>query len=253
MYTANPSKRLYALRNKEMSINMDFFQTREKYRKREMRYSVSFLFRVAVIGLAAWLGWLWGSAEQKRLQADSNLAIYESDREIQRLNSTVEKLNTELNEAKAQITATTLTDQNSGEFAKLVKTQIANGTTIEQIYNALQAIGVPTNCRVVHEQSLAVATELYGGEESKANLFDGALRLNIEGAVNANGNKTNPWFDPNQKVKVRQAYLGGQKIEEYNLPFTIILPAQEWILELGFEVSDLRGYVDLQVRNCVIG
>jgi len=112
---------------------MDFFQTREKYRKREMRYSVSFLFRVTVIALVAWLGWLWGSAEQKRLQADSNVAIFESDREIQLLNTKVEKLQIELNEARAQNTAESLTDKNSGKFAKLVKAQIANGTKVEQI------------------------------------------------------------------------------------------------------------------------
>ena len=231
---------------------MDFFQAREKYRKKEMRYSLSFFFRVGVIALVAWLGWLWGTAEQKQLQADSNLALFESDREIQLLNSKVEKLQTELTEAKAQIAAAILTDQNSGKFAKLLKAQIANGTKIEQIYNELQAIGVPNNCRVVHEQALAVATELYGGVESKISLFDGALRLNIEGAVNANGNKANPWFDPNQKVKVRQAYLGGQKISEHNLPFSLILPAQDWILELNFTQADLRGYVDLTVQNCVI-
>lgn len=231
---------------------MDFFQTREKYRKREMRYSVTFLFRVVVIALVAWLGWLWGTAEQKRLKADSNLAIFESDREIQLLNTKVEKLQIELNEAKAQNAAIQLTDKNSGKFAQLLKAQIANGTKIEQIYNELQAIGVPTNCRQVHEQALAVATELYGGVESKVSLFDGALRLNIEGAINENGNKANPWFDPNQNVKVRQAYLGGQSIDEYKLPFTIILPAQNWLLELDFKKSDLRGYVDLTVRNCVV-
>lgn len=231
---------------------MDFFQTREKYRKREMRYSVSFLFRVSVIALAAWLGWLWGTAEQKRLQADYNLAIFESDREIQLLNTKVEKLTTELNEARAQNAATSLTDKNSGKFTKLLKAQIANGTKIEQIYSALQNLGVPSNCRVVHEQSLAVATELYGGAESKASLFDGALRLNIEGAVNENGNKANPWFDPLQPVKVRQSYLGGQKISEHNLPFKMIFPAQDWLLELQFDMSDLRGYVDLSVRNCVV-
>ena len=71
---------------------MDFFQTREKYRRQEMRHSMSFLFKFAVIALVAWMGWLWGTAEQKRLQADSNLAIFESDREIQNLNRLVERL-----------------------------------------------------------------------------------------------------------------------------------------------------------------
>ena len=218
-----------------------------------MRYSMSFLFRVSIIGLVAWLGWLWGTAEQKRLQADSNLALFESDREIQYLTSRIEKLQVELNEARAQNTAIDLTDKNSGKLAQLVQAQIANGSKIEQIYASLQKVGVPSNCRTVHNQSLAVATELYGGVESKVTLFDGGLRLNIEGAVNENGNKANPWFDPNKLVKVRQAYLGGQTISEHRLPFTLVLPAEEWVLEMSFEVSDLRGYVDLQVRNCVIG
>ena len=231
---------------------MDFFQTREKYRRREMRYSVSFLFRIAVIFLVAWLGWLWGTAEQKRLQADSNLAIFESDREIQILNSKVDKLQTELVEANAQITASALTDKNSGKFANLLKAQIANGTAVEQIYAALQEVGVPSNCRLVHEGALAVATDLYATAESKQSLFDGGLRLYVEGQLNPNGNKANPWFDPLQPITVRQSFLGGQTISDHTLPFTVVQAAQDWMLELKFTKSDLRGYVDVKVRNCVV-
>ena len=50
---------------------MDFFQTREKYRRREMRHSVSFLFRADYHLARCVAGMALGSAEQKRLQADS--------------------------------------------------------------------------------------------------------------------------------------------------------------------------------------
>ena len=231
---------------------MDFFQTREKYRRQEMRHSMSFLFKFAVIALVAWMGWLWGTAEQKRLQADSNLAIFESDREIQNLNQMVERLRSELTEAKAQAAASRLTDASSGKVAKLVKAQIANGTKIEQIYAALQSIGVPANCRVMEETIVAVATDTFVGEESRIFLFDGALRLNIEGEVNETGSKTQPWFDPAKPISIRQSYLGGQNITKEILPISIILPAEEWIVEMQFSEAELRGYVDLRVRNCVI-
>ena len=231
---------------------MDFFQTREKYRRQEMRHSMSFLFKFSVIALVAWMGWLWGTAEQKRLQADSNLAIFESDREIQNLNRLVERLQSELTEAQAQASAARLTDASSGKVAKLVKAQIANGTKIEQIYAALQSIGVPTNCRIMEETSIAVATDSFAGEESRISLFDGALRLNIEGEENESGSKTNPWFDISKPINIRQSYLGGQNITKDVLPVTIILPAEEWVVELKFTKAELKGYVDLVVRNCVI-
>ena len=79
----------------------------------------------------------------------------------------MEKLQTELTNQSANL-CLNLTDNNhQSKFTKLLKAQIANGTNIEQIYNELQSIGVPNNCRLVHEQALAVATELYGGEDPR--------------------------------------------------------------------------------------
>ena len=164
-------------------------------------------------------------------------------------NQLVERLRSELTEAKAQAAATRLTDASSGKVAKLVKAQIANGTKIEQIYAALQSIGVPANCRLT---IVAVATDSFAGEESRLSLFDGALRINIEGEVNEAGSKTRPWFDPAKPINIRQSYLGGQNITKEVLPVTIILPAEEWIVEMKFTQAELRGYVDLKVRNCVI-
>ena len=43
---------------------MDFFETQERYRRREMRGWMTLLVRATVVGGCLWLGWLWGHAEQ---------------------------------------------------------------------------------------------------------------------------------------------------------------------------------------------
>ena len=45
------------------SNSMDFFETRERYRRREMKGYISLMLRVFVVGGVLWLGWLWGHAE----------------------------------------------------------------------------------------------------------------------------------------------------------------------------------------------
>ena len=47
---------------------MDFFETREKYRRREVHIYMRWLSRIFFLGLALWLGWQWGSLEQRRLR-----------------------------------------------------------------------------------------------------------------------------------------------------------------------------------------
>ena len=50
---------------------MDFFETQERYRRREMRGWLVLLVRIALFGGALWFGWVWGQAEQSSLQAEA--------------------------------------------------------------------------------------------------------------------------------------------------------------------------------------
>ncbi|NCW31159.1 MAG: hypothetical protein EBY34_06140, partial [Alphaproteobacteria bacterium] len=52
---------------------MDFFETQERYRRREMRGWLVLFVRIALIVGALWFGWLWGQAEQSSLQAEADL------------------------------------------------------------------------------------------------------------------------------------------------------------------------------------
>ena len=99
--------------------------------------------------------------------------------------------------------------------------------------------------REIARQDVAVATPLYAGPESKVTLFDGGLKLHVEGSAGKKAQRNTPWFDPSQPVRVRQVYLGSQKIESGVLPLETIIPTEDWILKLRFEkgatVSHLSG------------
>ena len=153
---------------------MDFFETREKYRRREISIYSRWIARLFFLGLALWLGWQWGSLEQRQIQADRDLVLYERAQRIELLNRDVERLNHDLRELKAEKEALGLTQSfGDSKLTRLIKGQIARGTTIEQIHQRLQALGAPVNCRNIENKTVAVATELYSGVESNITFFDG--------------------------------------------------------------------------------
>jgi len=232
---------------------MDFFQTREKYRKKEIQTVMNWIIKGAVMGLCLWGGWQWGSIEQRRLQADANLAIYENNQQIQTLRREKQRLEHQLSQINAQEQAEAVTTNKAdNKLTRLIKGQIARGTEMEQIYQMLQSLGQPVNCRITAEKSVAVATELYSGVESNINLFDGGLTLHIEGRTQTNGPKSEPWFDPSKAVSVRLVYLGSQKVVQDILPISTVLPAEDWLVKIDISEGELRGYVDLSLQHCAL-
>ena len=231
---------------------MDFFETQERYRKREMRGWLLLLFRTSVVAGVLWLGWLWGHAEQTSLQAEADLVIYENNLRITALSAEVQSLQRLLAEAEAHRKTVELTEGNKAELQRIVTKQIARGVEPEQILQSVQRLGKPSNCREVDRQNIAVATPLYAGPESKLSLFEGGLNLHIEGETGKKAARESPWFDPSLPIKVRQVFLNGQKISSGMLPLEAVIPAEQWLLKLRFEKSDLRGYVRVVVSSCTL-
>ncbi len=232
---------------------MDFFETREKYRRREVHFYTSWLFRIFFLGLALWLGWQWGSLEQRQIEADRELVLYERAQHIEMLNRDIEHLQHDIRELQAENQSLNLTGtMQDSKLTRLIKGQIARGTEIEQIHQMLQGMGTPINCRAIASENVAVATELYSGIESNMSFFDGGLGIHIEGEPVARGSKNNPWFDPEQPLSARFSYLGSQKLVTGILPLRTVLPAEDWLLSVEIEPADLRGYVTVQIKNCTI-
>jgi hypothetical protein len=168
------------------------------------------------------------------------------------LSAEVQSLQRLLAEAEAHRKTVELTEGNKAELQRIVTKQIARGVEPEQILQSVQGLGKPSNCREVDRQNIAVATPLYAGPESKLSLFEGGLNLHIEGETGKKAARESPWFDPSLPIKVRQVFLNGQKISSGMLPLEAVIPAEQWLLKLRFEKSDLRGYVRVIVSSCTL-
>ncbi len=231
---------------------MDFFETQERYRRREMRGWFALLFRFAIVGGALWFGWVWGRAEQSSLQAEADLVIYENNVRISELSNEVQSLQRALAETKAEGTAEWVTGKENIALRRVIAKKIAAGVKSEQIIASMQGLGNPGNCREIARHDVAVATPLYAGPESKLTLFSGGLNLYVEGSAGKKAQRNTPWFDPAQPVRVRQVFLGSQKIESGLLPFETIIPTEDWILKLRFERANLHGYVTSIISSCIL-
>ena len=229
---------------------MDFFETRERYRRREMRSYVSLLLRVFVVGGVLWVGWLWGHAETGSLRAEAERTLYENNQQISELSTELQRLEMELAEARAKNKVDELARDNDADLKALVTKKIARGVAPAQIMQAIQKLGQPTNCRSLETLNVAVATPLYGGPESKASLFEGGLNLHVEGEAGGKSSRDVPSFDPKLPLTVRLAFLNGQKVASGTLPFRTMIPTEDWVLLLDFTVSSLHGYVSVEISSC---
>ena len=78
------------------------------------------------------------------------------------------------------------------------------------------------------------------------------MKLHVEGSAGQKIQRNTPWFDPSQPVRVRQVFLGSQKITSGVVPLETIIPTEDWILKLRFETASLHGYVTSIVSSCIL-
>ncbi len=228
--------------------SMDFFETQERYRRREMRVWLSLFLRFIIISGVLWVGWLWGQAEQSALQAEADLVVYENNIKINELSNEVQSLKRELAESKAALVVNQVNNKNGEKLRTLIVKKIAGGVTPEQISQSIQALGSTDNCREVARNDIAVATSLFAGQESKLALFEGGLKLFVEGQAS----KKTTWFDPLREIRARLVFLGAEKNVSGLLPFSAIIVAEDWVLRLEFDRAELLGYVTVVTKRCTL-
>ena len=232
---------------------MDFFETRERYRKKEYRIYINLVFRVAMLLLVLWVGWEWGNFDQKNLYDNTKNELNKTQIQLSKLNQKIVTLVQENKKLAAENTISELDLKGSDKIlSNSIKFLLESDVSLEQIRQSLLSISSPINCRKLADENLAVATELYTGSESSLSLFKGGLLVHIDGAPYSQGNKSNPWFDPFKDIEVRLAYLGGQKIVTGKLPLNVVIPAEYWLLKAHITESNLRGYVRIMFEQCSV-
>ena len=232
---------------------MDFFETRERYRKKEYRIYINLVFRLAMLLLVLWVGWEWGNFDQKNLYDNTKNELNKTQIQLSKLNQKIVTLVQENKKLAAENTISELDLKGSDKIlSNSIKFLLESDVSLEQIRQSLLSISSPINCRKLADENLAVATELYTGSESSLSLFQGGLLVHIDGAPYSQGNKSNPWFDPFKDIEVRLAYLGGQKIVTGKLPLDVVIPAEYWLLKAHITESNLRGYVRVMFEQCSV-
>ena len=232
---------------------MDFFETRERYRKKEYRIYINLVIRITVLSLVLWVGWEWGNFDQKNLYENTRNELDKTQIQLSQLNQEIVTLVQENKKLAAENIISDLDLKDSDKIlSNSIKFLLESEVSLEQIRQSLLSISSPINCRKLADENLAVATELYTGSESSLSLFKGGLLVHIDGAPYSQGNKSNPWFDPLKDIKVRLAYLGGQKIVTGKLPLNVVIPAEYWLLKARITESNLRGYVRIMFEQCSV-
>lgn len=235
---------------------MDYYQTTERYKRRELRRQFGLVLWLILTGAMLWVGWFWGNIQQSALVSSSNQHIVNLSQQNERLEQELVILENKFStEHELRVAAELSVDEDQqkteiGRLKKIVAQHLSRGISEDQIRLALQSVGTPSRCRLLDEKELAVATALFAGKESSADLADGNIKVFIEGQARQQATKGRPWFDPEQDVSMRVVYLGGEKIVTSRLPLTADLIADSWLLRFNIAETPLNGYVHVKVSKC---
>ena len=236
---------------------MDYFQTSERYRKREMRNLFHWVVWLLLLGFCIWIGWFWGYSQRAVLTASTNDQVIRLGQQNDRLEQKLATLSAELDgETRRRRKAELLLGSSGGgesaqeRLNRTIAGYLAEGVGEAEIGLALQSLAEPLRCRSIEETSVAVATGFFAGRESMAELIGGDMRIFMEGEAGRQATRDKPWFDPLRPVSVRVAYLGGEKTDTGTLPFDTTIIADSWLIRIKASEAALQGYATLTVEKC---
>ena len=68
---------------------MDFFETRERYRKKEYRIYINLVIRIVALSLVLWLGWEWGNFDQRNMYENTKVELDKTQIQLNQLNQKI--------------------------------------------------------------------------------------------------------------------------------------------------------------------
>ena len=235
---------------------MDYYQTTNRYRKREAISRLRFIISVAAVVLSFWFGWFLGHQQQWSVFFPSNERLSKLTQDNNRLEQTLAVLSQQLNsERQKRITAEALIDNEDKDviaLRKLVSGYLAKDIPPERITQLLNSLGAPSKCRKLQGRDVEVVTPHLAIGDSNRKFLSDSLTLFIEGTSRIDTDRQNPWFDPSQPVRVRAAFLGGEKNAEGVLPLTMTLAMEDWMIRIRLTATELKGYANVTISKCLI-
>ena len=233
---------------------LDFYQAQNKYRQKQFRSILNYIFKLIIIVVAIFIGWWLGNSdklvliqENEKIINDFNDQKIELDRKLTDIRLKLKEANLALNTQNIKIK-----DTDFGRDAKnILASNLAKGVPEKDIIDALRLLGYNKTCSKFDYKELAVSTQSFIPPENTLLLLSGGLKIKVEGNISDKVNDI-PYFDPSQPIRVIFIYLGNNDIVEGNLPITKNIMAGKFSVKIKILKSKVRGAVIVQYQNCKI-
>ena len=249
----------YPLNIKEKKKNiqgliLDFYQAQNKYRQKQFRSILNYIFKLIMIVVAVFIGWWLGNSDKLVLIQENEKIINDFNDQKIELDRKLTDIRLKLKEANLALNTQNIKNKDTdfGRDAKnILASNLAKGVPEKDIIDALRLLGYNKTCSKFDYKELAVSTQSFIPPENTLLLLSGGLKIKVEGNISDKVNDI-PYFDPSQPIRVIFIYLGNNDIVEGNLPITKNIMAGKFSVKIKIIKSKVRGAVIVQYQNCKI-
>ena len=249
----------YSLNIKEkkniiQGFNLDFYQAQNKYRQKQFRLILNYIFKLLIIIIAVFMGWWLGNRDKLVLIQENEKIINDFNDQKIELDRKLTDTRLKLKEANLALNTQNIKNQDTdfGRDAKnILASNLAKGVPEKDIITALRLLGYNKTCSKSDYKELAVSTQSFIPPENTLLLLSGGLKVKVEGNI-SDIVTDNPYFDPSQPIRVIFIYLGNNDIIEGNLPITKNIMAGKFSVKIKILKSKVRGAVIVRYQNCKI-
>ena len=250
---------IYSLNIKEkknivQGFNLDFYQAQNKYRQKQFRLILNYIFKLLIIIIAVFMGWWLGNRDKLVLIQENEKIINDFNDQKIELDRKLTDTRLKLKEANLALNTQNIKNQDTdfGRDAKnILASNLAKGVPEKDIINALRLLGYNKTCSKSDYKELAVSTQSFIPPENTLLLLSGGLKVKVEGNI-SDIVTDNPYFDPSKPIRVIFIYLGNNDVIEGNLPITKNIMAGKFSVKIKILKSKVRGAVIVRYQNCKI-
>ena len=233
---------------------LDFYQAQNKYRQKQFRSILNYIFKLIMIVVAVFIGWWLGNSDKLVLIQENEKIINDFNDQKIELDRKLTDIRLKLKEANLALNTQNIKNKDTdfGRDAKnILASNLAKGVREKDIIDALRLLGYNKTCSKFDYRELAVSTQSFIPPENTLLLLSGGLKIKVEGNISDKVNDI-PYFDPSQPIRVIFIYLGNNDIVEGNLPITKNIMAGKFSVKIKILKSKVRGAVIVQYQNCKI-
>ncbi len=249
----------YSLNIKEkknfiLGLILDFYQAQNKYRQKQFRSILNYVFKLLTIIIAIFIGWWLGNRDKLVLIQENEKIINDFNDQKIVLDRKLTDIRLKLKEANLALDTQNIKNKDTdfGREAKnILASNLAKGVPEKDMIDVLRLLGYNKTCSNADYKELAVSTQSFIPPENTLLLLSGGLKVKVEGNI-SDTVTDNPYFDPSQPIRVIFIYLGNNDIVEGDLPITKNIIAGKFSVKIKILKSKVRGAVIVQYQNCKI-